>query len=292
MGENNISNHNFNSISPSAKSLLLMKGYTDIPYARRASELIMDPEKYVPDFEKKDLTFWARVLHFENRYWSVDQLMADLPIRNILELASGFSFRGLEAIKQKKVHYIDTDLPGIIAIKMDFFKTFIKESQAMKGHLEVLELNALDEQRFHETVDHFKKGKIVIINEGLLMYLDFKEKEKLCNIIHDILKERGGYWITADIYIENKEEKTILTVDPKTSAFYEMHHLEDNKFKSFEQAEAFFKCMGFAIDKEAEVDYSALSTMKYFRENVTANQLTAIQKAGKTRTTWRLRIAD
>jgi len=292
MEENNTSNRNFNTISPSAKSLLLMKGYTKIPYARRAAELIMEPEKYVPDFEKKDMTFWARVLHFENRYWSVDQLMKGLSIRNILELSSGFSFRGLEAVKHKRVKYIDTDLPEIIAIKKEFFKTFIKEPFIQKGDLEVMALNVLDEQRFLETVDHFDKGEIVIINEGLLMYLDFKEKEKLCNIIYGILKERGGYWITADVYLKKKNEKLDLKFDQKTTAFFEEHRIEDNKFESFKEAEAFFKCMGFVIDKEAEMSYSALSTLKYFQENVTANQLDVIQKTGKIQATWRLRIED
>lgn len=30
----------FNSISPSAKSLILMKGYTNIPFARQIAEII------------------------------------------------------------------------------------------------------------------------------------------------------------------------------------------------------------------------------------------------------------
>ena len=108
---------NFNTISPSAKSLLLMKGHTNIPYARQAAELIMLPEKYLPDFNKKDLTFWARVVHFESRYWSINQLLTELPIKNILELSSGYSFRGLDKIRQDGFNYIDTDLPELIGVK-------------------------------------------------------------------------------------------------------------------------------------------------------------------------------
>jgi hypothetical protein len=36
--ENDGTNRNFNTISPSAKSLLLMKGLTNIPFARQAAE--------------------------------------------------------------------------------------------------------------------------------------------------------------------------------------------------------------------------------------------------------------
>src|SRR4051812_34896058 len=116
----NLVNRNFNTISPSAKSLLLIKGYTNIPFAKQTAELIKYPEKYNPDFAKRDITFWARTLHFEKRYWSIDHLLTDLAIKNILELSSGFSFRGLETAKRKGFHYIDTDLPNVIEMKRDF----------------------------------------------------------------------------------------------------------------------------------------------------------------------------
>src|SRR4051812_26501287 len=109
MQTSNSDHRNYNTISPSAKSLLLMKGLTNIPYARRAAELMVDPEKYVPDFSQHESAYWARVVHFEYRYWSIDLLLNELPIKNVLELSSGFSFRGLAAVKQHDLHYIDTD---------------------------------------------------------------------------------------------------------------------------------------------------------------------------------------
>jgi len=35
------------------------------------------------------------------------------------------------------------------------------------------------------------------------MYLDQTRRKNYADI-YDILKERGGYWITADIYLKNK----------------------------------------------------------------------------------------
>jgi len=283
---------NYNTISPSAFSLIMMKGYTNIPFARRTAELILYPETFTPDFEAKDMTFWARVLHFENRYWSINHLLNDLHIKNILELSSGLSFRGLAAIKEKGIHYIDTDLPDMINTKSEYLNILIKECSAAQGDLEVLVLNALDENEFRDIVRHFSGGEIVIVNEGLLMYLDISEKEMLCKIIHGILKDRGGYWITADIYLKKKMDELDLKHDQKTKAFLEQHRIEDNKFNSFEEAETFFKRMGFVIDKEANIDQSELSSMKYFLMNVTEMELLKIQKVGKIQTTWRLRIAE
>ena len=287
----NLANRNFNTISPSAKSLLLMKGYTNIPFARQTAELINYPEKYNPDFAKKDMTFWARIMHFENRYWSIDQLLKDLAIKNILELSSGFSFRGLETPKQKGFHYIDTDLPDIIKMKVDFIPTLKNEIINILGTLELLPLNALDDEQFHEIVNRFPVGEIVIVNEGLLMYLDTKEKEKLCSIIHKILMERGGYWITADIYKKKQHEKLNLKKNKEKNDFFEQHKIEDNKFDSFEDAEAFFRRMGFEIEKKANINRSNLSSMKYFLKNTSIKHLLYFRKAPKMQATWRLKIA-
>mgnify|MGYP001555512478 CR=1 FL=1 len=78
---------NYSSISPSAKSLLLLKGSTSIPFAREAAGLMMDPELYQLPVENRDFGFWARVVHLENRYWSIDQLLNETEAMNILELS-------------------------------------------------------------------------------------------------------------------------------------------------------------------------------------------------------------
>ena len=286
-----ITNRDFNSISPSAVSLILMKGLTDIPFARKTAELISLPEKYNPDFSNKDSTFWARLLHFETRYWSINKLLSELPITNILELSSGLSFRGLDTVKQKGIYYIDTDLPDMIETKTIVLKELIKQGACTEGELKLLPLNALDEKQFFETVSNFPDGKITILNEGLLMYLDIDEKEKLCGIIHKVLTERGGYWITGDIYLKNKHNNLGLKFEDKTKDFFGRHNIEDNKFDSFEEAESFFRKMGFIIDKEAIINRSELSTMDYFLKNTPAEQLSRIRKEGKVQATWRLRIA-
>ena len=236
------------------------------------------------------MTFWARVLHFENRYWTIDQLLADLTIKNILELSSGFSFRGLETIKKKGFYYIDTDLPDVIAIKKHIMTFLSKNSLNTEGKLEILPLNALDQRQFHEIVTHFPDGEIAIVNEGLLMYLDTIEKEKLCAIIHKILKERGGYWITADIYLKKQIDKLDLNIDSKTQRFFEQHQIENNKFDSFEDAKTFFKRMGFRIDKEADIKSSKLSSLKYFMKSTTIKQLIRIRRTGKMQATWLLSL--
>ena len=80
----------FSSISPSAKSLLMMKGLTTIPYAAETAALVHGDEVFGLDFANKDFWFWIRVMHFENRYRTIDQLLQYTGSKNILELSSGF----------------------------------------------------------------------------------------------------------------------------------------------------------------------------------------------------------
>jgi O-methyltransferase involved in polyketide biosynthesis len=288
METTNSNSRNYDTISPSARALLLMKGLTNIPFARQAAELMMRPEKYVPDYSNTNFEYWARVAHFESRYLSIDQLLAGLPIKNILELSSGFSFRGLETVRQKDVHYIDTDLAGIIEKKKEFVAALQNDRFVPKGKLELLPLNALDEQQFIEAVNHFGEGEIVIVNEGLLMYLGTEEKQKLCSTIRKILKQRGGYWITADIYVRYKRSDS-LKMNDELQQFFDQHRIEDNMFESMKAAEEFFKGQGFVIDKEAEPDYSKLSSINFFLKNTTQEQLAELSKVGRIQTTWRLK---
>lgn len=289
--QENFTPRDFNTISPSARSLRLMKGHTDIPFARQAAELISRPERYQPDFANRNSTFWARTAHFETRYKSIDRLLEDLTIKNVLEISSGFSFRGLEAIRNRDVHYIDTDLPDMVPIKKQLTDALKAGNYQAKGVLEVLPLNALDEKEFEEVLGHFPdEGPVAIVNEGLLMYLNINEKKKLCGIIRKILAKRGGYWITADIYIKKVQDQFKLKLDKRTEAFFEQHRIEDNKFESFESAENFFKEMGFAIDRVAHVKRSDLSSLRYLLKSISFKQLFRFRNAGKMQETWRLRV--
>jgi O-methyltransferase involved in polyketide biosynthesis len=287
--EQMIINRDFSSISPSARWMILWKGHTNIPFAREVAELLEYPNKYVPDFKKRDFTFWACTLGLEGRYWSIDQLLNDLTIKNILELSSGYSFRSLEYTQQKGVHYIDTDLPELIDAKKEFIKRLKKDALNSNGKLELLPLNALDKNNFREIIGNFSKGEVAIVNEGLLGYLNKPEKEKLCSIIHEILMEQGGYWITADIGLKNKESKLGLKYNHEIKEFNEQQDTEGNSFESFKEAEMFFKEMGFVIDKQAKVKYSEMSSFKYMIRSLTLRHLFKMRNTGQIQATWRLK---
>ena len=160
----------------------------------------------------------------------------------------------------------------------------------MTGHLEFVSLNALDEARFNEIADSFPEGPIAIVNEGLLMYFNKNEKEKLCRVICAILKRRGGYWITGDVYVKSTLERFNRQEEDDLSELIEAQRIEDNMFESFEGAEKFFTELGFVIDKEAELDLSKISSLKYLVSNATATEMGELQEHKKIQVTWRLKV--
>lgn len=313
------------SISPSAYALLMMKSHTLIPFVREAAALAAQQTQSSPGtpasaqagtlatdlsagIDIDPLDYWTRVMHFESRYRSINQLLEDLPATNILEISSGFSFRGLDLSFKKPVFYIDTDLPNIIAGKQRLIDALRATASpdgptstapgspappappARPGHYELQPLNALDPGAFETVVNKFPPGPLTILNEGLLVYLDRQEKAQLCTNIRKALLARGGRWITADIYIKRVEDDAGMKSDAWRK-WSDEHGLEEKKFTSFQEAETFFHSMGFEIEKEAIQDYARLTSFPQFLKAVGPEGLNELRRPGRPRlhATWRLK---
>jgi O-methyltransferase involved in polyketide biosynthesis len=282
---------NYDSISPSALSLLKMKGHTSIPFAKEAAILL---EKHgvasLPENLKEEFYYWMRVFHFELRYTSINDLLLDIHPENILELSSGYSFRGLDYCINHEAHYIDTDLPEVVDLKLKLQQELISEKTTFRGKLETLALNALDEDAFDKIVSRFNDAGLTIVNEGLLMYLDTDEKKKLCGIIHKHLLRTKGYWITADIYIKSPESNVRnLRMSKEEERFFAKHNIDENKFDSEKDAEDFFKSQGLVIDKVATFDFTSLSSFNKLLQYVPEEVKRENKPMPRIQHTWRLK---
>ena len=310
----NDDNLNFNSISPSALSVLEAKSYTSIPFTKEAYEILTQLKSN--ELEKgnqlsedsftiskfKEINqlnnkihlpeeIILRIMHFEARYLSIDKGLKDLGLNNILELASGFSFRGLDLCKNLNIHYIETDLQNIIEPKKRIVSELTKRyCDYQPANLIIQSLNVLDEKEFFDTISIFKDGPLAIVNEGLLIYLNLEQKEQLCKIIHDILSKHGGYWINADIYQNDEIERKNLDkfYNQTDKAFVENHKIENNKFRNFRSAEEFFLRCGFEITKRIEIEEKELSSSRILYDSYPTSKNKSLGK-GKTRETWILK---
>ncbi|HEY0271953.1 MAG TPA: hypothetical protein VGC22_02155, partial [Chitinophaga sp.] len=259
---------NFTTISPTARALLLLKSITDIPFAREAAALVATPaEQEQIALRLNDPAFLKRALHFENRYWTVEQLYRRRPTANVLEISAGYSFRSLDHVLLAPVHYVDTDLPEVVQSKSALVARLLEEQgMAIRGPVHLQPLNALDEEAFLQAIDLLPEGPVTILNEGLLMYLDPVEKQRLCNIIYKVLQRRGGCWITGDVYVRHDPatDQVPMPGDAETQRladFFAYHKIEENKFDSLPEAEAFFNHCGFVVTDRMALARNNLSLL-------------------------------
>jgi O-methyltransferase involved in polyketide biosynthesis len=241
-----MSPRDFSTISPSAKALHLVKAQTTLPYARRSAELLWGTEAVAAAEREAAANPEAakRRRHFELRARSLDEALEHLGATRVLELAAGLSFRGLALAEHSGIFYVDTDLPEIAALKASLVPTL--HPAPMAGTLRVDALDALDTVAFRSAIGGIPAGPIVIVHEGLLMYLDEDEKAHLAASVRDALLKRGGAWVTADVYVRSSAG---VFREERTKQFLEEHRVEEKKFADLGAAEAFFTTHGFSVTR-------------------------------------------
>jgi O-methyltransferase involved in polyketide biosynthesis len=140
-------------------------------------------------------------------------------------------------------------------------------------------------------VKRFESGTLAIVNEGLLMYLNMEEKKRLCKTIRNVLLQKGGCWITADVYVKRPEILRGKVPQSKSeTAFFEQHNIEENKFESFDEAETFFEEQGFELVKEAVPDYQSLSVLPQLMKVLPEEARNSKEPPPKIQATWMLKV--
>ena len=288
-----MSDRDFTSVSETANRLVMLKSLTNIPYAKATSKALGAPEITEKTLDPAHINgFYQACIGFEARYLSIDQILARTDATNFLELCSGYSFRSLVFGTKPGVTYIDTDLPDIVEKKKKLVAQLIDADDCNKNLQHFLALNALDEDGFLQIVSTFPPGPIVIINEGLLIYLDDDEKRQLCRIIHRVLKERGGFWVTGDIYITESHYRDRTSQLPQQAQeFLAKHRIFDNMFPGFEAAAEFFTSCGFAFEAHTMDEvYEQLTSLEFIRQTPALRE-SVIRATLRARQTWVLRPA-
>jgi O-methyltransferase involved in polyketide biosynthesis len=126
----------------------------------------------------------------EARYIGMNQVLKELRYPYVVELASGFTPRGIELAEKTKI--IESDLDNVVRIKREI----------IDKNFRIVPLNALDKEAFMKLGRAFdSKRPVAVIHSGLWTYLNKEEQKKLTSNIRDFLKKysKRGYWITSDI---------------------------------------------------------------------------------------------
>ena len=115
--------------------------------------------------------------------------------QTIIDLPCGYVTRCFNVADNGQKYY-GLDLPIVIDEMKDLTSKIITEKQK-----DLISFNAVDATNYHSMREALKdvKEEVCIITEGLLVYLSDSELINMCQAIHKLLSEFGGFWITADV---------------------------------------------------------------------------------------------
>ena len=226
--------------------MALQRALSDIKYAK---EIFEEIGGYVDSATPEELAYLKEAsTHniapmFESRYKLTDKLIDKSGVKQILELASGLSPRGISYTDDPSFTFIETDLPEMIREK----GTIVKKIVGERKNLYLEEADALDLDSLIAATRHFKPSPIAIVAEGLLRYLNFDQKATVAKNVHALLEKFDGFWVTLDI----------ATAAP---SHYDREHghqagvlrlsgidLEKNKFENTESGQKFIEDLGFTV---------------------------------------------
>src|ERR1044072_4044753 len=152
-----------------------MRQYSDIPFAKDVAIRLRAEEafgKLLRDHElsPKDLLWYAPIL--EVRYKSVAETIRKLRATQVLELASGFSLRGLAATQDPNVTYVESDLEELTDEKASLVADILCQYRlADHRKLYFVTAVALDRSQLRSAAKSFRRHRpIAVVNEGLLPY--------------------------------------------------------------------------------------------------------------------------
>jgi O-methyltransferase involved in polyketide biosynthesis len=191
-------------ISVTAKVAAYYRQFSDIPFAKEVATRIGADEAFeriLRDhaLEREKLTFYAPM--FEARYKSITQVILASGASQILELASGYSLRGLDLAQNHDLQYVETDLPDVVATKLGLLDDLRSHHAiAPVPQHAVTAANALDLAQLRvATAALDRRRPLTVLCEGLILYLSKTETEQLAANVHALLGEfAGGSWITPD----------------------------------------------------------------------------------------------
>jgi len=251
-----------NKISVTAKIVAYYRQYSDIPFAKDVARYTGAEEAFqnfinADGLDPDDLIEYAPIL--EARYKSIVSLILKSGISQVLEMASGFSLRGLAMTRDHVITYVESDLGDLTWEKTRLIE-LIRDKYKLEdnGSHHVAVANTLNPDELRKALRPLVRGrKLVIVNEGLVQYFSAAEREMLAGNVRDLLDEfGGGVWITPDFMTKTDA----VNVSPERKRFRQVitgvteRSFYDAAFDSTEQMNEFFADFGFTASVRDQID--------------------------------------
>jgi O-methyltransferase involved in polyketide biosynthesis len=264
------------NISPTAWTIAHRRTFTDIPYSKEIFEELERLRRLQGVEIPEELKSPEIASQIEARYKLANRLLTENHVEQVLEIAAGFSPRGLEFTDDGSTIYVEVDLPTIIDQKKKIVDTL-----GQRTNLHLVAGDALDITSLRPALQHFDRSKpLGIIHEGLLRYLTFDQKAVVVKNVHTLLAEFGGIYITPDLTLRSVLEKESAVAGNNIEKVGQLIgiNIDQNCFEDVDQAQKFFEDLGFSVERHR------------FLEVI--DELTSPSKLGQTRQQTEALIGD
>jgi len=223
-----------------------LRTFTEIPFAKKIAanahfQALFEEYPFVMSNE-----FTNEAPRFEARFQSLSHLVEVRGTDRIVELATGFSSRGLIMTSDSKISYLETDLSPTINEKREIVEQILLQESTSRDNLRFAELDVFDARHWRQlTAPDFRN--VTIINEGLLAYFRPDQIEIIATHIRDVLVETGGIWITPDFTTFRKRSRISKKVIEIFSSSQD-DPIDKNAFESEDHIYNVLSEVGFSIE--------------------------------------------
>ncbi len=249
-------------ISITAKLSAYYRQFSDIAFAAEVAALIGADDAYAKlardhGLDRDQLTPYAPM--FEARYKSVSELIRKSGASQVLEVACGYSMRGLDLTRGGTLRYVETDLPGVISTKQELLDEIRQRhhiAPSPRHHVTVAD--ALDIEQLRGAARAFDpRQPLLVLCEGLMGYLTRAETKRVATNIRALLGDHGGgSWIVPDFTfvteIRNLPPERLRLRTAVTGIT--QRQLDASAFEDHDDLVSFFGGLGFDTRAASQID--------------------------------------
>jgi len=237
--------YDFRRVSPTALIPAFARGaFTDIPWAREMLDILRSRGATLSGTPWPEERAREYAPLFEARFRAVSRVVEEKGVQQVLELAGGFSPRGMELARRGTV-YVEADLEESTNMKRELVTAMLG---LIPENLHLCAANVLDRQQLLACCEPFDRARPVAVTaEGLLRYLTFEEKKRLAQNVLEILQRYGGWWITPDVHLSSWALRHA-PADREAERERLGRDLAPNYFTDLDHAHRFFEECGFVVE--------------------------------------------
>lgn len=206
----------YDPISYTARKVLEKRAReTTIPYAREMADALGLPWRVSRTRAWAQRMVWGPVrsgFYLQLRHDAISRALEAYPGSPVFEIGAGFGTRGLSEAQAREA-YVESDLPAVIARKSALVATIRSGGTSSNHHF--MAVNACSAPEMEAAAAFLASLKLsrrlLIVNEGTLMYLDREEQRAFRDHVRALLVRCSpeGAWITTD-FSERDHEDSLL----------------------------------------------------------------------------------